>query len=136
MFWVKLHVPFGSGLSQNAPASIKIPKKRAAQLCLCPAFTHTAPTLCRKHSPHLADRKIQTLSCQSPLGFSQLIPGGLCDVPHIPCAPPQESQQCWLHTEFKQPQVLSFQKMGFCDVPIFNQSQVQRKLACLEVGMC
>lgn len=64
----------------------------------------------------------------------------LCDVPHLPCAPPQESQQCWLRTEFrlsfKQPQALSFQNTGFGDVPIFNQSQVQRKLACLEVGMC
>lgn len=147
VFWLNRHVPFGCGLSQNAPASIKITRERAAQLCLCPAFTHTTPSLCRKLSPHLADRKTQTHRYKPPLDFSQFITRRLCDVPHLPRAPPQESQQHpeqsqqrWLHTEFRlsfqQPRVLSFQNMGFCDVPIFNQSQVQRKLACLEVGMC
>lgn len=147
VFWLKLHVPFGCGLSQNAPASIKFTGERAAQLCLCPASTHTTSSLCGKHSPPLTDRKTQTHRHKSPLDFSQLITRGLCAVPHLPRAPPQESQQhpqqsqqCWLHTElrlgFQQPPVLSFQNMGFCDVPIFNQSQVQRKLACLEVGMC
>lgn len=51
VFWLKLHVPFGCGLSQNAPASIKFTGERAAQLCLCPASTYTTPSPCGKHSP-------------------------------------------------------------------------------------
>lgn len=142
MLWLKLPVPFGCGLSQNAPASIKNHKGKGSPALSLPCFHHTTPTLCRNYSPHLTDRKIQTLSDKSPLDFRRFITRGLCDVPHLPCAPPQESQQCpqqcWPRTEFRLSfkQVLSSQNTGFCDVPIFNQSQVQSKLACLEVGMC
>lgn len=87
MFWLKLHVPFGSGLSPNAPAPIKTPKERAAQLSLCPAFTHTTPALGRKLCPPVTDRKIRhgcpiQTRLSTPPGFLSAHHWGLCDVPH------------------------------------------------------